>query len=129
MRLSPQGVAGWSARHRFPVIGIWVVLLVVGGLLTSRYLGGALTTQSEFISNPDSKQARQLLEQRLSGPRRSNEVVIVRSESKTVTDPEFRAYVRRIKGDLDALRPAVVHRRPTPTRQATGWFRTITTPP
>jgi uncharacterized membrane protein YdfJ with MMPL/SSD domain len=31
MRLSPQGVARWSAKRRFTVIGIWVGLLVVGG--------------------------------------------------------------------------------------------------
>jgi RND superfamily putative drug exporter len=114
MRLSPQGVARWSARRRFTVISIWVVLFLIGGLLTSRYLSGALTTQAEFTNNPDSKQARQVLEQRLSGPRRSNEVVIVRSESKTVTDPEFKAYVRRLKGDLDALTPAVVQQAVDP---------------
>jgi putative drug exporter of the RND superfamily len=108
MRLSPQGVARWSARRRFTVIGVWVVLLVVGGLLTSAYLSGALTTQAQFTNNPDSKQAQTLLEQRLSGPRRANEVVIVRSESLTVTDPGFKAYVARLKGDLDALKPAVV---------------------
>src|SRR4029453_340949 len=116
MRLSPQGVARWSARRRFTVISIWVVLFLIGGLLTSRYLSGALTTQAEFTNNPDSKQARQVLEQRLSGPRRSNEVVIVRSESKTVTDPEFKAYVRRLKGDLDALTPAVVHQAVHPSQ-------------
>jgi putative drug exporter of the RND superfamily len=108
MRLSPQSVARWSARRRFTVIGIWVGLFLVGGLLTSSYLSGALTTQAEFTNNPDSKQAQQLLEQRLSGPRRSNEVVIVRSESRMVSDPAFKAYVQRLKGDLDALKPAVV---------------------
>jgi putative drug exporter of the RND superfamily len=114
MRLSPQSVARWSARHRFTVIGIWVVLLLLGGLLTSSYLSGALTTQAEFTNNPDSKQARQLLEQRLTGPRRSNEVVIVRSESKTVTDPAFKAHVQRLKGDIDALIPAVVQQATDP---------------
>jgi putative drug exporter of the RND superfamily len=108
MRLSPQSVARWSARRRFTVIGVWVGLFLVGGLLTSMYLSGALTTQAQFTNNPDSKQAQTLLEQRLSGPRRSNEVVIVRSDSTTVTDPQFKAYVQRLKGDLDALRPAVV---------------------
>jgi RND superfamily putative drug exporter len=108
MRLSPQGVARWSARRRLTVIGVWLVLFLVGGLLTSAYLSGALTTQAEFTNNPDSRQAQTLLEQRLSGPRRSNEVVIVRSESQTVTDPGFKAYVARLKGDLDALKPAVV---------------------
>jgi uncharacterized membrane protein YdfJ with MMPL/SSD domain len=116
MRLSPQSVARWSARRRFTVIGIWVGLFLVGGLLTSRYLSGALTTQAEFTNNPDSKQARQLLEQRLSGPRRSNEVVIVRSDSQTVSDPAFKAYVQRLKGDLDALTPAVVQATEDPYR-------------
>jgi RND superfamily putative drug exporter len=114
MRLSPQGVARWSAKRRFAVIAIWVGLFLIGGLLTSRYLSGALTTQAQFTNNPESKQAQQLLEQRLSGPRRANEVVIVRSESKTVTDPEFKAYVRRLVGDLDALGPVVVQQAVDP---------------
>jgi putative drug exporter of the RND superfamily len=114
MRLSPQSVARWSARRRFTVIGVWVGLFLVGGLLTSMYLSGALTTQAQFTNNPDSKQAQTLLEQRLSGPRRSNEVVIVRSDSMTVTDPQFKAYVQRLKGDLDALRPAVVQQATDP---------------
>src|SRR6266508_3989483 len=116
MRLSPQSVARWSARHRFTVIGIWVGLFLVGGLLTSSYLSGALTTQANFANNPDSKQAQTLLEQRLTGPRRSNEVVIVRSDSKTVTDPGFKAYVARLTGDLDALKPGVVQATEDPYR-------------
>src|SRR6266540_1878819 len=116
MRLSPQSVARWSARRRFTVIGIWVGLFLVGGLLTSSYLSGALTTQAEFTNNPDSKKAQQLLEQRLSGPRRSNEVVIVRSDSQTVSDPAFRAYVQRLKGNIDALKPAVVQATEDPYR-------------
>jgi hypothetical protein len=114
MRLSPQGVARWSAKRRFTVIAIWVGLFLVGALLTSRYLSGALTTQAQFTNNPESKQAQQLLEQRLTGPRRSNEVVIVRSDSRTVSDPAFRAYVQRLLGDLDGLKPAVVQQTTDP---------------
>src|SRR6266487_3939922 len=114
MRLSPQSVARWSARRRFTVIGIWVGLFLVGGLLTSRYLSGALTTQVDFANNPDSKQAQTLLEQRLTGPQRSNEVVIVRSASQTVTDPGFKAYVARLKADVDALGPGVVQQTVDP---------------
>ena len=114
MKLSPQGVARWSARRRFTVIAIWVGLFLAGGLLTSRYLSGALTTQAEFTNNPDSKKAQTLLEQRLTGPRRSNEVVIVRSDAKTVTDPAFKAYVAKLKGDLDALKPGIVQEATDP---------------
>src|SRR4029450_11107610 len=85
MKLSPQGVARWSAKRRLAVVGIWFVVFLAGGLLTSRYLSGALTTQAQFTNNPDSKQAQTLLEQRLSGPRRSNEGGIVRSDSTTVS--------------------------------------------
>jgi uncharacterized membrane protein YdfJ with MMPL/SSD domain len=128
MRLSPQRVARWSARRRLTVIGIWVGLFVVGGLLAARYLSGALTTQAEFTNNPDSKQAQTLLERRLSGPRRSHEVVIVRSESQTVTDPQFKAYVARLKADLDALGPGVVQASTDPTRRAVGWCPATSTP-
>src|SRR6266487_1725964 len=116
MRLSPQGVARWSAKHRFRVIGLWVVLFVAGGWLTSSYLSGALTTQANFANNPDSKKAQTLLERRLSGPQRSNEVVIVRSASQTVSDPGFKAYVARLKADVDALGPGVVQQTVDPYR-------------
>src|SRR6266508_2328701 len=116
MGLSPQGVARWSAKHRFRVIGLWVVLFVVGGWLTSSYLSGALTTQANFANNPDSKKAQTLLERRLSGPQRSNEVVIVRSASQTVSDPGFKAYVARLKADVDALGPGVVQQTVDPYR-------------
>jgi RND superfamily putative drug exporter len=116
MRFSPQRVARWSATHRFTVIGVWVVLFLVGGLLTSRYLSGALTTRADFTNNPDSKQAQTLLEQRLTGPNRSNEVVIVRSQSETVSDPRFKSYVARLKGEVDALGPGVVQRTADPYR-------------
>ena len=114
MSLSPQGVALWSARRRFRVIGLWAVLFLVGGLLTSRYLSGALTTRAEFTNNPDSKQAQTLLEQRLTGPDRSNEVVIVRSQSATVSDPRFKAYVAELKGEIDALGTGVVQQTADP---------------
>jgi putative drug exporter of the RND superfamily len=114
MRLTPQGVARWSARHRFTVVGVWVVLFLLGGLLTSRYLSDALTTRADFTNNPDSKQAQTLLEQRLTGPNRSNEVVIVRSQSMTVSDPQFKAYIATLKSDVDALGPGVVQQTTDP---------------
>ena len=128
MRSSPQGVARWSAAHRFQVIGLWVVLFVIGGFLTSSYLSGALTTRAEFTNNPESKQAQTLLEERLTGPQRSNEVVIVRSESRTVNDPQFKAYVQRLSGDVDALEPKVVQTAEDPYQAGDRWCRTIATP-
>src|SRR5262245_53628442 len=47
----------------------------------------------QLRQQPRLQKAQTLLEQRLTGPRRSNEVVIVRSDAKPVTDPAFKAYV------------------------------------
>ena len=122
MRFSPQDVALWSARRRFTVIAVWVVLFLVGGVLTGRYLSGALTTRADFTNNPDSKQARTLLEQRLTGPQRSNEVVIIRSQNHTVTDPAFRAYVAHLKAEVDGLGPGVVQQTVNPYQAGTRFI-------
>src|SRR5205807_346824 len=96
MRISAQGLARTSARHPWRVIGAWIALFVVGGFLTSQLLAGALTTQADFTNNPEAKQAQALLEQRLTGPRHSQEIVIVRSDSATVDDATFRSYVQQL---------------------------------
>jgi RND superfamily putative drug exporter len=108
MSLSPQAIAQASAQHRRLVIGMWTLLLLVGGLLATRSLSGALSSHADFANNPESKQAQVLLEQRLTGPRRSSEVVIVQSASKTVDAPAFRAYVQQLQRDIRALGPGVV---------------------
>jgi uncharacterized membrane protein YdfJ with MMPL/SSD domain len=90
------------------VIGVWLVLLAIGGLLTSRLLSGALTTQTRSANNPESDQAQTLLQQRLSGPRHSTEIVIMRSTSLTIDDPAFRAYVGELQRQIRALGPGVV---------------------
>jgi putative drug exporter of the RND superfamily len=108
VRVSARSVARGSARHPWRVIGGWLVLLVIGGLLTSRLLSGALTTQTRSANNPESDQAQTLLEQRLSGPRHSTEIVIVRSALLTTNAPAFRAYVGKLHRQIRALGPGVV---------------------
>src|SRR5439155_22441744 len=98
MRISAQTLARTSARHPWRVIGAWIALSVVGRFLTSQLLAGALTTQADCPNDPEAKQAQTLLEQRLTGPRHSQEIVIVRSEGATVDDPAFRSYVEQLQG-------------------------------
>jgi RND superfamily putative drug exporter len=124
MRLSPQSVALWSARRRFTVIAVWVALFLIGGVLTGRYLSGALTTRADFTNNPDSKQAQTLLEQRLTGPQRSNEVVIIRSQTSTVSAPAFRVEVERLKAEVDGLGPGVVQQTVDPYTAGGRFFST-----
>jgi len=108
MRISAQTLARTSARHPWRVIGVWIALFVVGGFLTSKLLSGALTTQADFTNNPEAKQAQTLLEQRLTGPRHSQEIVIVRSDGATVDDPAFRSYVEQLQATIQGLGPGII---------------------
>ena len=130
MRLAPQAIAPASARHRRLVIGIWTLLLLAGGLLGTRSLSGALSSHADFTNAPESKQAQLLLEQRLTGPRRSSEIVIVQSATQTVDTPTFRAYVQQLQHSIRALGPAWSRRRSTSTRPGLrSWCRPTGGPP
>ena len=108
MNLSAAGLARGSARHPWVIIGIWVVVLVVFlGLAVTR-LSDALTTEFKLANNADSAVADRLIEERLTDPPKTNEIVIIRSESLTVDDEAFRQHVERIFAILIGLGDNVV---------------------
>ena len=67
-----------------------------------------ISTEFAFTGNPDSKQADDLLEDRFRGPKGTNEVVIVQSETMTVDDAAYEEFVERVFGQLVALGPEVI---------------------
>src|SRR5262249_54065691 len=91
MRLAPGNLARVTARHPRRTIAVWVSALVAGFVLSSRFLGSALSTQSDFTNDPESKRAAALVAQ-LRGPEVDTEFVVVTGRT-TVDDPRFRAYV------------------------------------
>ncbi len=107
-RLSTEALARASARRPWATIGVWVALLLVFGFLAVNLLGDALTTDADITTNPESKQARKLVEDRLRGPQRVNEIVIVESQGATVEDPAFQRLVEGIYADITALGPEVI---------------------
>jgi len=107
-RLSTEALARASARRPWLTIGIWLGLLLVFGFLAVNLLGDALTTDADITTNPESKQAQKLIEDRLRGPQRVNEIVIVESESATVDDPAFQQVVEGLYQDITALGPEVI---------------------
>ena len=106
--LSTEGLARWSALRPWRVIAVWAAILVVSLGLAFTFLNDALTIEFAFINNPESKQADTLLEERLRGPKSVDEVIIVRSDTLTVDDPAFEAYVDDLYGEIMALGPDVV---------------------
>lgn len=105
--LSTGRLAGWSARHPWVVIAVWVVLLGVAGYAATG-LGDVLTAQDmDFTNTPESVVGSQLIEQRLRGAEPSVETVMVQSTSATADDPAFQATVHKVEGDLAAMESTV----------------------
>ena len=107
--LSPRALARSTARHPWLTIGIWVLAIVISIILRAALFEDAITTEFAFTSNPDSKVADELIEDRfLGGPKGTNEVVIVQSETSTVDDPAYREFVEGVFGKLVALGPDAI---------------------
>ena len=108
LKLSTETLARASARRPWLVVGAWAAVFAISIALIFGLLSGALTNEVGFTSNPDSKRADTLLEQRLRGPEKVNEIVIVRSADRTVDAPEFKAFVDGLYADVAALGPGVI---------------------
>jgi RND superfamily putative drug exporter len=83
-------------------------VLVVALVLVATLLADGLTTEFTYSNNPDSKIADALLEERLRGPRRVNEVVIVQSDELVVDDPAFEEKVHDLFGAITGLGAGVI---------------------
>ncbi len=109
MKLSPETLARSTARHPWRTVAVWMIALVTAIVLSSQLLGDALTTDSEFTNDPESKRAAALLEERLRGPEVDTEFVVVTGPSE-VTDPGYRGYVEELQTAIASLGPDVVGR-------------------
>ena len=106
--LSPEALARASARRPLVVVVSWVVALAAGMALFVSLLGSATTTQFKFTNKSEAQRGVDLMEELRGLPLSTNEVVIVRSESLTVDDPEFRDTVDGMVAELRALGPGVI---------------------
>lgn len=88
--LSTERLARGSSAHPWLVILAWVILFVATCGTSSVLFADAVTSEFNLIGTHESKQARELLEDRLRGPRQFSDIIIVKSETITVDDPAFR---------------------------------------
>lgn len=108
MRFAPRSLARASSRHPWRTVAIWLVTVAISAAVMSSFLSEALTTDVALTNRPESKRAQALLEERLRGPERATEAVIVSSEAATVDDPNFRRYVESLQRALVGLGPDAV---------------------
>jgi RND superfamily putative drug exporter len=95
-------LAAICARRPWVVIGLWLLLLVVGGLF-ARNIGSVVNSSHALYFTPESMKGADLLEQRLRGPAQAKEVVIVQSPHKTVDDAGFQAFTTSVTDGIKAL--------------------------
>ena len=105
-----ETLARISARLPWLMVALWVILVIVGGGLSSQLLDSATTTELGLGGRAESEQAAELLETRLRGgnPEPVTEIVIIQSDSLTVDNPAFQEKVQSIFVNVGALVPDVV---------------------
>jgi hypothetical protein len=79
---------------------VWGVLVLISFALISGLLGSALSTEGDVTNNPESKQAEELIEERLPERDPVDEVAIVRSDQLTVNSPAFRERITTLAEEL-----------------------------
>ena len=101
-------LASISARRPWVTVGVWVALVVIGLVLIQQLLPTATTTDFRLSSSYESERAAALLEERLRGPEKLAEIVIVQSPSLTVDDDAFRAKVEAVHEPIVSLGPETI---------------------
>jgi putative drug exporter of the RND superfamily len=81
-------------------LAVWGAVALVGCVLIGGLLETALSSEGDVTSNPESKQAQDLIDERSPEREALDEVVIVRSEEVTVTSPAFTERVESLVEEL-----------------------------
>jgi len=91
-------IATFSFRRKWIVVGAWVALLVLSGVLASG-LGSVLTTEQKDLSGSESARSEALLEERF-GAQPLTEMIVLRDDGRSVDDPAFQQAVASLAAAL-----------------------------
>ena len=115
-------VGGWSARHRWRAMLIWLVFVAVAGAIGS--ILGTTGMVSYEDENGDSRRAQQILEDAGFNDTASETIVIqARNGTLSLEDPAFRATVRDVAraveatGEVEQVRTPLDAESPTPINE------------
>jgi len=115
-RTSPKTAAGFTERlarssavHPWRAVGIWLTIIIVAVLSMSLLPGNGLTSESrQHGKQPDSTVGLELIQDRMTGPQKMSEFVIVQSAAHTAKDAAFKAYVKQLAGEIAGLGDGIV---------------------
>ena len=104
-----ERLARTAALHPYRTIAVYALLIAAAVLSVGGLLSSGLTSESKFrAGEPGSVTADRLIEERLSGPHKVTDFVIVRSADLTVDEPAFKAHVLAVADRIDALGSDIV---------------------
>ena len=114
MKLNPETIARASSRHPWRTIGVWLVLIVAMGAVSSSLLSGVLTQDIQFTNSPESVKAQNILDAKFGQSRTEDtEFLIVHSDTLTVDDPQYEAFVKELQGRVTAVDGSILAEPPT----------------
>ncbi|HET9723176.1 MAG TPA: MMPL family transporter [Actinomycetota bacterium] len=85
----------WVARHRWWVLGVWIMLLV-GAVLVYPHLMDNLSAPDYSVTGSDSAQVADLIEADFSAAGVEQDVIVFDSETLKVADREYRSAIDRV---------------------------------
>ena len=103
MSFSTEGLARACAGHPKRTLAAWLAAVLISFVVIALLLGDALTSEGDVTSNPESKQAEELIRESFPPQPTPSEIVIVRSDRYTVDDPAFQAKVQSLGERGEAL--------------------------
>ena len=103
-----EKLARISVRRPWITVAVWALLVVMALGLIGRFLDSATTTDFRLAGRYESERAAALLDEKLRGPEKLAEIVIVHSTTLTADDPDFRAKVEAVHQKIAALGPDII---------------------
>src|SRR6266542_1992257 len=116
MKLSPESLARASSRHPWRTLGVWLVVIIAAGVLSSALLGGVLNQDIAFTNKPESVKAQDILDARFTpggNKADSTEFFVIQSKSLTVDDPRYQSLVTGLKRQIGVLDGSTLVGQPT----------------
>ncbi len=98
-----QRLARRCAHRAGRTIAIWAAVVVLAMASIAMLLGGAITTEGNVTTEPDSVKGMNLLDERYASRDPVTELVVVRPESGTVQDPAFQQQTSDLRDEIAGM--------------------------
>jgi RND superfamily putative drug exporter len=105
------------------MIATWVVVLLASFVAIGALLGSALTTDQAITSDPDSKQAADLMMASFPHQDGADEFIVVHSPSLATDDPAFRDFVTDVRSKVQRTEATLAVSDPYATGNTTAISR------